>query len=164
MAMVEPNHADYWHGYRHGLRRARFGEQIDTAAEHEQWLALVDDTDASRAARGRGYRDGLALLGHSIERGASLWHYLLAPTSGEMAARAQWLRGMETLERVRTDLHPATGKQAKSAAPKAADISTSAAQHPRQINAHRSGRTVGVSTVRPSAESLVARPTRPATP
>ncbi len=142
MAMVEPKHADYWHGYRHGLRRARFGEQFDTAAEHEQWLALVDDTDASRAARGRGYRDGLAHLG--TEREARLWRHLLAPTSGEMAARAQWLRSLETLERVRTDPHPATGKQTKSAAPKSAGISTSAAHQPRQVNAQRARRSSDV--------------------
>lgn len=92
MAMVEPKHADYWHGYRHGLRRARFGEQFDTAAVHEQWLALVDDTEASRAARGRGYRDGLSHLGHFAERAARLWHDLLAPTPGELSARAQWLQ------------------------------------------------------------------------
>ena len=94
MAMIEPKRADYWHGYRQGLRWARYGEQCDTAAEHEQWLALVDDNDASRVARGHGYRDGLAHLGHSIEREASLWQHLLAPTSGEMSARAQWLRVM----------------------------------------------------------------------
>ena len=38
MAMVEPERADYWHGYRRGLRRARFGEQFGTAAEHQLWL------------------------------------------------------------------------------------------------------------------------------
>ncbi len=94
MAMVEPKRANYWHGYRHGLRWARHGEQCDTAAEHEQWLALVDDTDASRAARGRGYCDGLAQLGRCIERRANLWEHLLAPTPGEMSVRAQWLREM----------------------------------------------------------------------
>ena len=94
MAMVEPKRADYWHGYRHGLRWARYGEQCDTAAEHEQCLALADDADASRAAWGRGYRDGLAHLARSIEREATLWQDLLAPTSGEMSARAQWLRVM----------------------------------------------------------------------
>ena len=59
MAMVEHERADYWHGYRRGLRRARFGEQYGTAAEHQLWLMLANDTDESRAARGRGYRDGL---------------------------------------------------------------------------------------------------------
>ena len=92
MAMVEPERADYWHGYRHGLRRVRFGEQFGTAAEHELWLALADDTDAFRAARGRGYRDALAQLGQSMERGVRLWHHLLSPTSGEASARAEWLR------------------------------------------------------------------------
>jgi hypothetical protein len=72
MAVVEPERADYWHGYRRGLRRARFGEQFGTAAEHQLWLTLADDTDASRAAHGRGYRDGLAHLGRSIETVAEL--------------------------------------------------------------------------------------------
>jgi hypothetical protein len=67
MAMVEPQRADYWHGYRRGLRRARFGKHFGTAAEHQLWLTLADDTDASRAARGRGYRDALAHVGRSIE-------------------------------------------------------------------------------------------------
>jgi hypothetical protein len=68
MAMVEPERADYWHGYRRGLRRARFGELFGTAAEHQLWLTLADDTDTSRAARGRGYRDALAHLGRPAER------------------------------------------------------------------------------------------------
>ena len=66
-AMVDPDRADYWHGYRRGLRRARYGEQFGTAAEHLLWLTSADDLDTSRAARGRGYRDGLAHLGRSIE-------------------------------------------------------------------------------------------------
>jgi len=61
---MDPERADYWYGYRRGLRRARFGEQFGTAAEHQLWLTLADDTDASRAARGRGYRDGLAVGEH----------------------------------------------------------------------------------------------------
>ena len=68
MAMVEPERADYWHGYRCGLRRARFGEQFGTAAEHQLWLTLADDTNASRAARGRGYRDALAHAARPVER------------------------------------------------------------------------------------------------
>ena len=67
MAIIDPERADYWHGYRRGLRRARFGEQFGTAAEHQLWLTLADDPDASRAARGRGYRDALAHLGRSID-------------------------------------------------------------------------------------------------
>ena len=72
MTMIDPERADYWHGYRRGLRRARYGDQFGTAAEHQLWLTLADDTDASRAARGRGYRDGLAHLGCSIEAVAVL--------------------------------------------------------------------------------------------
>lgn len=60
MARVDPAQADYWHGYRRGLRRAHFGERFGTEAEHEFWSRLVDSDDASSAACGRGYRDGLA--------------------------------------------------------------------------------------------------------
>jgi len=63
MTHVEPERADYWHGYRLGLRRARFGEAFVTDAEHELWMTL-DDADPTRAARGRGYRDGLAVGEH----------------------------------------------------------------------------------------------------
>jgi len=62
MVHVEPERADYWHGYRRGLRRARFGEAFDTKAEHELWMTLADAADPMRAARGRGYRDGLAAV------------------------------------------------------------------------------------------------------
>ena len=72
LTVVEPQRADYWHGYRRGLRRARFGEQYGTAAEHQLWLTLADDTDSSRAARGRGYRDALAHGGRSVEPGVHL--------------------------------------------------------------------------------------------
>jgi hypothetical protein len=67
MAIIDPERADYWHGYRRGLRRARFGEQFGTAAEHQLWLMLADDTDVSRAARGRGYRDGLTVAARPVE-------------------------------------------------------------------------------------------------
>ena len=72
MVIVDPERADYWYGYRRGLRRARFGEQFGTAAEHELWLTLADNTDASLAARGRGYRDALAHARRSIEAGGVL--------------------------------------------------------------------------------------------
>ncbi len=62
-ATVDPQHANYWHGYRDGLRRARFGERVGTVAEHRQWLTLASSRDPSRAARGAGYRDGIALAG-----------------------------------------------------------------------------------------------------
>jgi hypothetical protein len=59
MAMVEPERADYWHGYRHGLRRGYLGEQVGNDEDHQVWLAAAESDDAMRAARGRGYRDGL---------------------------------------------------------------------------------------------------------
>jgi hypothetical protein len=58
-AAKEPTEADYWDGYQRGLRRLFHGERYGTARQHEAWLALVSDGDPLRAARGRGYRDGL---------------------------------------------------------------------------------------------------------
>jgi hypothetical protein len=59
----EPTKADYFAGYQRGLRRAFHGERFGTAQEHELWLSLANDGDESRAARGRGYRDGLLFIG-----------------------------------------------------------------------------------------------------
>ena len=69
-AVVEPQHGHYWRGYRDGLRRARLGERAGTEAEHRQWLMLASSRDASRAARGAGYRDGLAVAGWRPEERA----------------------------------------------------------------------------------------------
>jgi hypothetical protein len=55
----EPEKGDYYAGYIRGLRRNFHGERFGTQAEHETWLNLAGDADESRAARGRGYRDGL---------------------------------------------------------------------------------------------------------
>jgi hypothetical protein len=60
---TDPIEADYWAGYQRGLRRAFHGERFGTARQHEEWLSLVNDDDQSRAARGRGYRDGLLFGG-----------------------------------------------------------------------------------------------------
>jgi hypothetical protein len=54
-----PHDPEYWQGYARGLRRAYHGERFGSQAEHELWLTLADDEDESRAARGRGYRDGM---------------------------------------------------------------------------------------------------------
>ena len=51
---------DYGAGYVRGLRRCYHGENFGTAEEHALLLAAVESEDASRAERGRGYRDGLA--------------------------------------------------------------------------------------------------------
>ena len=60
MIRLAPDEADYYAGFMRGLRRAYHGESFGTEAEHQTWLALVDDSDTARAERGRGYRDGLA--------------------------------------------------------------------------------------------------------
>jgi hypothetical protein len=60
---AEPAEADYWIGYQRGLRRAFLGERFGTARQHEEWLSLASDADSLRAARGRGYCDGLRFGG-----------------------------------------------------------------------------------------------------
>jgi len=58
---TEPLRGDYYAGYVRGLRRSYHGDIFGTAQEHELWTSLADDPDdESRAARGRGYRDGLS--------------------------------------------------------------------------------------------------------
>jgi hypothetical protein len=52
---------DYAAGYLRGLHRAQEGERFGTAEEHAAMMALDPaDKDRYRAARARGYRDGLA--------------------------------------------------------------------------------------------------------
>ena len=53
-AMLSPNDAAYWTGFRRGLRRIFHGERFGTQREHDQWLA-------QDGARGRGYDDGLLI-------------------------------------------------------------------------------------------------------
>ena len=43
---LEPDRAEYWTGYQRGLRRAFHGENFGTPAEHDLWLAAVEDTAA----------------------------------------------------------------------------------------------------------------------
>lgn len=62
-ARVEPSHAGYWHAYHCGLRRGRYGDRFCGEPEHRRWLALVGSRDPADAARGAGYRDGLAASG-----------------------------------------------------------------------------------------------------
>jgi hypothetical protein len=59
MAKLEPERADYWHGYHRGLLRARFGNHFGSDAEHELWLGLADSLERRWADLGRGYQDGL---------------------------------------------------------------------------------------------------------
>ena len=60
LARVEPQHAAYWYAYRCGLRRGRYGDRFCDEAEHARWLSLAGSRHAADAARGAGYRDGLA--------------------------------------------------------------------------------------------------------
>lgn len=57
----DPARAEWWAGYKRGLRRAHHGERFGSEAEHGLWLAAADSTDSQRAALGRGYRAGLTL-------------------------------------------------------------------------------------------------------
>ncbi len=52
---------DYWLGYQRGLMRGFYGEYFHTDHEHELWLTLAGESDASLRERGRGYRDGLVM-------------------------------------------------------------------------------------------------------
>ena len=61
MAQEFPSHAEYWDGYRCGLRRAQFGAGCGTDADHQRWLGMADSIYEIEAAFGRGYRDGLAV-------------------------------------------------------------------------------------------------------
>ncbi len=59
MAMADPTTANYWDGYRRGLRRAYFGPRFGTEYEHRLWMKLASEADCSRHERGRGYQAGL---------------------------------------------------------------------------------------------------------
>lgn len=59
-AESSPIKQDYWMGYQRGLRRHFHGEKFGTEDEHTLWLEMISDEDEQRAARGRGYADGLA--------------------------------------------------------------------------------------------------------
>ena len=62
---------DYWKGYKRGLRRAYHGENFGTDAEHNLWLPLADETDATMAERSRGYR--LNLISAVTEKALSFF-------------------------------------------------------------------------------------------
>ncbi len=98
---TDPIQADYYAAYIRGLRRQHHGEQFGTAEEHELWMGLSDDPDPSRAARGRGYRDGLlfdtrenaqAVTNPSLSKDeiGELYRIALKQTDGD-AKRAQAL-------------------------------------------------------------------------
>lgn len=55
-----PGDVAYYTGFMRGLLRAYHGIRFGTDAEHALWLALTDDENLDRRARGEGYRDGLS--------------------------------------------------------------------------------------------------------
>lgn len=55
----EPSRAPYWSGYERGLRRALYGAQFGSVAEHIAWIKSAESDDPERRERGRGYADGL---------------------------------------------------------------------------------------------------------
>lgn len=57
----DPIRAEWWAGYKRGLRRAHHGELFGTEAEHQLWSSASESSDPMRAALGRGYRAGLTL-------------------------------------------------------------------------------------------------------
>jgi hypothetical protein len=61
MAKTDTDRAEYWLGFRRGLRRAYYGKVFGSDAEHAWWLAMADSIDRYHAECGRGYRDGLAV-------------------------------------------------------------------------------------------------------
>ena len=52
----KPEEADYWRGYRRGLRRRYHGEKFETEEAHQKWLGLINTSFHSEV--GRGYRAG----------------------------------------------------------------------------------------------------------
>jgi hypothetical protein len=57
----DPGREAWLAGYVLGLMRGYHGESYGTEAEHEVMMACSESPDVLRAARGRGYRAGLAL-------------------------------------------------------------------------------------------------------
>lgn len=57
----DPIRAEWFAGYKRGLRRAHHGERFGSEAEHQLWLSAADSTDPTRAALGRGYLAGLTI-------------------------------------------------------------------------------------------------------
>lgn len=57
----DPVKAEWWQGYKRGLRRAHHGVGFGTATEHQIYLDAAVSDDPMRQARGRGYAAGLTL-------------------------------------------------------------------------------------------------------
>lgn len=57
----DPVKAEWWQGYKRGLRRAHHGDNFGTATEHRLYLDAAGSDDPMRQARGKGYAAGLTL-------------------------------------------------------------------------------------------------------
>lgn len=57
----DPIKAEWWQGYKRGLRRAHHGDSFGTATEHQLYLDAAASDDPMRQARGKGYAAGLTL-------------------------------------------------------------------------------------------------------
>ena len=57
----DPIKAEWWQGYKRGLRRAHHGDSFGTATEHQLYLDAAASDDPMRRARGKGYAAGLTL-------------------------------------------------------------------------------------------------------
>ena len=57
----DPVKAEWWQGYKRGLRRAHHGDSFGTATEHQIYLDAAASDDPMRQARGKGYAAGLTL-------------------------------------------------------------------------------------------------------
>ena len=58
---ADPVKAEWWQGYKRGLRRAHHGDSFGTATEHQIYLDAAASDDPMRQARGKGYAAGLTL-------------------------------------------------------------------------------------------------------
>ena len=57
----DPIKAEWWQGYKRGLRRAHHGDSFGTVTEHQLYLDAAVSDDPMRQARGKGYAAGLTL-------------------------------------------------------------------------------------------------------
>ena len=57
----DPVKAEWWQGYKRGLRRAHHGDSFGTETEHQLFLDASASDDPMRKARGKGYAAGLTL-------------------------------------------------------------------------------------------------------
>jgi len=69
---TDPVRAEWWAGYVRGLRRVHHGERYGSESEHDERVLAANARDPMRAAMGRGYCAGLALMPDEPEYAAQL--------------------------------------------------------------------------------------------